>query len=131
VWAICRTDCRVTLIEPLLRRSTFLEESVARLGLGDRVTVMRGRAEDAGQGQFDVVTARAVAPLERLLPWTMPLVAPGGRLVALKGAGAEAEIASASAIARGLGVPTLQVVQVGQGVVDPPTTVVIGIRSPR
>lgn len=129
VWAICRPDCRVTLIEPLLRRSTFLEESVAQLGLAERVAVIRGRAEDQGDLQFSVVTARAVAPLVRLLPWTMPLVAPGGRLVALKGAGAEAEVAEAGPAAVAQGVVRLEVVRLGEGIVDPPTTVVLGIRG--
>ena len=76
VLAICRPDVEVTLVEPLLRRTTFLEEVVADLGL-DRVTVHRGRAESLhGVASFDVVTSRALAPLDRLLDWSMPLVAP-------------------------------------------------------
>ena len=74
--AIARPDLRVTLVEPLLRRTTFLEEVVRTLGLPN-VEVVRGRAEDLhGVRTFDVVTSRAVAPLERLLQWSMPLVAP-------------------------------------------------------
>ena len=85
VLAIARPDLRVTLVEPLLRRTTFLEEVVADLGL-DHVEVVRGRAESLhGRRRFDVVTSRAVAPLGRLLDWSMPLVAPTGALVAMKG----------------------------------------------
>lgn len=92
--AIVRSDLRVTLIEPLLRRYNFLVEAVQELGLGERVTVVRSRAEDA-PGEFDVVVCRAVAPLAKLLKWTMPLLGAGGQLVALKGDTAEDEIAEA------------------------------------
>lgn len=130
VWAIVRPDAHVVLIEPLLRRSTFLSEAVAELGLGGRVEVWRGRAEDAPAAvpAVDVVTARAVAPLERLLGWTVPLLAPGGRLVALKGSTARAELTEATPAAHAAGLVDLDVIEVGAGVVDPPTTVVIGIR---
>ena len=115
----------MTLVEPLLRRTTFLDEVVAELGL-DHVTVVRGRAEDLhGAATFDVVTSRAVAPLERLLGWSMPLVAPTGALVAMKGRSIHEEIASArrtSCTTWRCGVP--EVFEVGAGVVDPPTTVV-------
>lgn len=132
VWAIARPDTRVVLIEPLLRRSTFLSEAVAQLGLGERVTVWRGRAEDAAnQPDFtplDVVTARAVAPLERLVGWTVPLLAVGGRLVALKGSSATQELTDGLAVAIAAGLADLEVREVGAGVVDPPTTVIIGVR---
>lgn len=124
VMAIARPDLAMTLVEPLLRRTTFLDEVVAELGL-DHVTVVRGRAEDLhGHHSFDVVTSRAVAPLERLLGWSMPLVSPTGAMVAMKGQSIHDEIASAQAfLARWrCGVP--EVVEVGRGVVDPPTTVV-------
>lgn len=124
VMAIARPDLAMTLVEPLLRRTTFLDEVVAELGL-DHVTVVRGRAEDLhGRHSFDVVTSRAVAPLERLLGWSMPLVSPTGAMVAMKGQSVHDEIASAQAfLARWrCGVP--EVVEVGRGVVDPPTTVV-------
>ncbi len=75
VVAIARPDLRVTLVEPLLRRTTFLDEVVDELGLAGSVEVVRGRAEELhGARTFDVVTSRAVAPLERLLAWSMPLV---------------------------------------------------------
>jgi 16S rRNA (guanine527-N7)-methyltransferase len=132
VWAIVRPDTRVLLIEPLLRRSTFLAEAVSALGVGDRVTVWRGRAEEAaaqsGFQPLDIVTARAVAPLERLVGWTVPLLAPGGRLVALKGSSATQELAAATAAATAAGLTDLEVREMGGGVVDPPTTVIIGVR---
>ena len=75
VLAIGRPDLTVTLVEPLQRRTTFLDEVIAELGLED-VRVVRGRAEELhGRERFDVVTARALAPLARLLGWGMPLVA--------------------------------------------------------
>ena len=133
VWAIVRPDLTVLMIEPLLRRSTFLTEAIADLGLADRAVVWRGRAEDAaarpGAVGLDVVTARAVAPLERLIGWTVPLMRPGGRLVALKGSSATQELADAQAQARTVGLVDLAVVEVGAGVVDPPTTVITGVRG--
>jgi len=92
--AVARADLRVTLLEPLLRRYTFLAETVDELGLGDQVEVVRGRAEDCDDS-FDAVVCRAVAPLDRLLNWTVPLFYPAGILVALKGASARAELARA------------------------------------
>jgi 16S rRNA (guanine527-N7)-methyltransferase len=103
VLALVRPDCDVTLVEPLLRRTTFLTEAVEELGLSN-VEVVRGRAEELhGRAEFDVVTARALAPLERLLGWAMPLVAPGGELLAMKGSSAAEEIAAAGPVLTRLG----------------------------
>lgn len=126
VWAIVRPDVQVTLVEPLLRRSRFLTETVTDLELSDRVTVLRTRAEDLGPAWpgAGVVTARAVAPLIRLLKWTTPLLAPGGRLIAFKGAGAEQEITEATGLASELGLSGLRAVSVG----NPPATVVLAER---
>jgi 16S rRNA (guanine527-N7)-methyltransferase len=97
VLAIGRPDLAVTLVEPLQRRVTFLQEVVGELGLDDRVRVVRGRAEELhGRERFDVVTARALAPLGRLLGWAMPLVAARGELLAMKGRSAAEEIAAAA-----------------------------------
>ena len=93
--ALARPDLRVVLLEPLLRRSDFLRIAVDELGLGDRVSVERARAEDHRE-RYDVVTCRAVAPLSRLLGWTTHLYSPGGRLVALKGASADQEVQDAA-----------------------------------
>lgn len=92
VWAVCRPDISVVLLEPMLRRTTFLSEVVPRLGLMN-VEVVRGRAESFA-GDAEVVTARAVAPLARLVEFCLPLVRPGGVLLALKGAGVADEIAA-------------------------------------
>lgn len=89
--AIRRPDLEITLLEPLLRRANFLTETIADLGLGERVRVVRARAEDH-DGQYDVVTARAVAPLPRLLIWCLPLLVSAGELLALKGSSAASEI---------------------------------------
>ncbi|MBB1029823.1 16S rRNA (guanine(527)-N(7))-methyltransferase RsmG [Dietzia sp. SLG310A2-38A2] len=92
--ALSRPDLHMTLVEPLLRRSTFLQEVVDELGL--EVRVIRGRAEDkaviAEVGDADVVTSRAVAPLSKLAGWSAPLLKSGGRMVALKGASAADEV---------------------------------------
>lgn len=95
VWAIARPDLHVTMVEPLLRRTTFLEEVAEELGL-DNVTVLRSRAEDVTE-TYDIVTARAVAALEKLARWCMPLVKPGGYLLALKGRSAAEEVERARA----------------------------------
>ncbi len=93
--ALRRPDLRLTLIEPLLRRFTFLSEVVTELGLEERISVRRARADELDE-TFDVVTARAVAPLPRLLTWCVDLVRPGGQILAIKGQAAAAEMAEAS-----------------------------------
>lgn len=132
VWALVRPDLRVVMIEPLLRRSVFLAEAIEVLGLLDRASVWRGRAEDAAHepttSGLDVVTARAVAPLDRLIGWTAPLLSEGGRLVALKGSSAREELDSARAVAAAANVVGLEVREVGAGVVEPLTTVIVGVR---
>ncbi|NYJ03588.1 16S rRNA (guanine527-N7)-methyltransferase [Nocardioides thalensis] len=111
VLAIARPDISMTLAEPLLRRTTFLQEAVEELGL-ENVTVRRDRADALhGVETFDVVTARAVAPLERLLGWCMPLVSPTGELVAMKGTSVEEEVAGAATVLSrlGCGEPVIEV----------------------
>jgi 16S rRNA (guanine527-N7)-methyltransferase len=124
VLAIARPDLRVTLVEPLLRRTTFLDEVVDRLGLGN-VEVVRARAEELhGTREFTVVTSRAVAPLGRLLDWSMPLVRRGGALVAMKGATAADEVAAAAKELRRHQAGAVEVLTLGVGTIDPPTTVI-------
>jgi 16S rRNA (guanine527-N7)-methyltransferase len=104
VLALLLPSSRVTLVESLARRVAFLDECVADLGLAN-AEVVRGRAEDlAGQMAADVVTARAVAPLEKLAGPCLGLLRPGGRLLAMKGASAEAELARARPALGRLGV---------------------------
>lgn len=114
VIAILRPDVELTLIEPLLRRSVFLEEVVDSLGL-THVTVRRARAELCTDlvGSLDSVLARAVAPLDRLAGWTVPLLRPGGRVLALKGASAADELAAARPALLRLGVSTARIRSVG------------------
>ncbi|WP_018654240.1 16S rRNA (guanine(527)-N(7))-methyltransferase RsmG [Actinomadura flavalba] len=133
VLAIVRPDLSVTLLEPLLRRTRFLDEAVALLDLGN-VEVRRGRAEEVvADFEADVVTARAVAPLERLVGWALPLLRPGGELLALKGERAAAELDEARPVLKRFEVRTAELLQVGQGKVEPPTTLVrvVAERAPR
>ncbi len=136
VLAIARPDLRVTLVEPLARRTAFLIEAVEGLGLTRMVRVFRGRAEEAAAGpgggdpfSADVVTARAVAPLDRLASWCLPLTVRGGRLVALKGSSAAEEIAEHAATVERLGGGEPTVHRCGVDVIDPPTTVVEIVRE--
>jgi 16S rRNA (guanine527-N7)-methyltransferase len=100
--AVLRPDLRVTLLEPLLRRVTFLREVIDALSLGDRVTVVRGRAEDH-QETYEVVLARAVAPLAKLVPWCAPLRSPTGTILALKGRSVTDELAAARPVLARIG----------------------------
>jgi 16S rRNA (guanine527-N7)-methyltransferase len=132
VLALLRPDLRITLVEPLLRRTTFLQEVVDDLGLAG-CEVVRGRAEELhGQRSFDVVTSRAVAPLPRLLGWSMPLVAPGGALVAMKGGRAQEEIDGAAKDLRRHRCAPPEVLLLGAeppASLSPPTTVVRVVRA--
>ncbi|GJF34323.1 hypothetical protein KNE206_70230 [Kitasatospora sp. NE20-6] len=122
--AMARPDVSVTLLEPLLRRTTFLEEVVRELGL-DNVTVLRGRAEEMiGKVAVDVVTARAVAPLDRLAGWGMPLLRPYGQMLALKGDTAEQELADSRSALTRLGAVGWSVISVGEGTLETSTRVV-------
>lgn len=125
VLAVARPDLQITLVEPLARRTAFLTEAVDELGL-DNVTVVRGRAEEvaAQVAGADVVTARAVAALDRLAGWCLPLARVGGRLLALKGASAEEEIGEHAAAIERLGGGTPAIRLCGAGLIDPPATVV-------
>jgi 16S rRNA (guanine527-N7)-methyltransferase len=131
VLAMLLTDSEITLLEPMARRVMFLEECVRLLGLPNAV-VRRARAEDvAGHLVADVVTARAVAPLERLAGMALGLVRPGGLVLAMKGAGAEQEIARARPVLDRLGARDVKVVHAGSGKVSPPPTVVRFTAGPR
>ncbi len=124
VWAIQRPDLSVTLVDSLLRRSEFLAETVDELRLNQRVSVIRARAEDLTDVTADVVTARAVAPLPRLLGWLRPLMRATGQLVLLKGAKAADEINAAKPLAQKLGLQPAELLTVaGQGLARPTTVV--------
>jgi 16S rRNA (guanine527-N7)-methyltransferase len=131
VLAIARPDVAVVLVEPMARRTAFLAEVVTRLGL-ECIAIERARAEECvdahGHSRLpaaDVVTARAVAPLDRLAMWCLPLAKVGGQLLALKGESAADEVVThRDVIARlGGGEPVLR--RCGEGVLDVPTTVAV------
>ncbi len=132
--AIARPDLRITLLEPMARRIAWLEEVVETLDLSN-VTVVRGRAEEGPVKDrlknSDVVTARAVAPLDKLARWCLPLLRGGGRMVALKGERAQEELDRDETAVRRLGGVNGQVVVVGADVLEMPTTVLIVERQTR
>ncbi len=94
VLAAMRPDLDVVLLEPMARRTTWLTEVLEATGI--RAEVVRGRAEELhGRRTFDAATARAVAPMDRLAGWALPLLRPGGELLALKGRSAQEELDAA------------------------------------
>jgi 16S rRNA (guanine527-N7)-methyltransferase len=124
VLAMLLPDSQVTLVEAMARRAVFLEECAAELGLGN-VEVRRARAEElAGTVAVDVVTARAVAPLDRLAVIALRLLKPGGVVLAIKGAKAAQEVDAARGVLARLGVRQVEVLLAGSGKVDPAATVV-------
>jgi len=113
VLALQRPDVQVVLVESLQRRAQFLTECVEALGLRNTL-VRRARAEELhGKLEVDVVTARAVAPVDRLAQWSLPLLRPGGRLIAIKGEQALAELEVARPVLARLGAVGSSVVEVG------------------
>ena len=146
VLAIARPDLQITLIEPLERRTRWLAAAIEELRL-TQVQVRRGRAEDfVGRLQAPVVTARAVAPLERLVRWSWPLLSAEGRLLALKGGRAQIELDASRRLLARLQVDQAGVIEVGVDVIEPSARVIeivrpaqpeavqavaVGARSPR
>jgi 16S rRNA (guanine527-N7)-methyltransferase len=124
VLAIVRPDLNVTLVDSMVRRTDFLDEAVDDLGLAVRVRVVRARAEERPGKPVDVVTARALAPLDRLAAWCLPLVVPDGRVLALKGESAADEVAAHRAAVRRLGGAEPAIRCCGGAVLEAPTTVV-------
>ncbi|MBZ4487182.1 16S rRNA (guanine(527)-N(7))-methyltransferase RsmG [Microbacterium sp. cx-55] len=124
VAAIARPDVTWVLIEPMERRTTWLQEQADELGLTN-VEVVRGRAEDWTEGaSLDAVTARAVSALRTLLPLTVPLVRNGGEIILMKGVSADAEIEKAAKQIRHLRLADVRVELVGKDLLDEPTRVV-------
>ncbi|HVF18750.1 MAG TPA: 16S rRNA (guanine(527)-N(7))-methyltransferase RsmG [Mycobacteriales bacterium] len=125
VLALVRPDLRVTLVEPMARRTEFLTEVVAQLGVSE-VKVHRGRAEEhasCAAASYDVVIARAVTDLTTLHAWSSPLLRRGGCLLAMKGGRADEEIAAAAAVFRRDRVMATKHV-LGADLLAEPTTVV-------
>jgi 16S rRNA (guanine527-N7)-methyltransferase len=131
--ALARPGVRVTLIEPLLRRAEFLKEVVDDLSLD--VVVMRGRAEERDVrlelGEMDVVTSRAVASLDKLTRWSLPLLREGGRMLAMKGDRADDEVGEHRRVMNSLGAVDIGVVKCGVDYLTPPATVVVARRGKR
>jgi 16S rRNA (guanine527-N7)-methyltransferase len=129
--AIARPDLEVVLLEPMLRRSEFLIEAVAELGLA--VEVVRGRAEDPWVrdqfGSRDVAVSRAVAALDKLAKWSMPLLRQDGRMVAIKGERATEEVEAHRRVMVASGAVGARVVTCGANYLRPPATVVLARRG--
>lgn len=132
--AVARPDLDLHLVEPMQRRTEWLQQTVTDLGL-DNVTVHRGRAEEFhGSLAAPFVTARAVARLDKLARWCFPLLEPHGTLVAMKGRSAEEELAATTKALRKLGLVEATVTRHGEATLDEPTLTVdcrVVARAPR
>jgi 16S rRNA (guanine527-N7)-methyltransferase len=128
---IAKPGLRVVLVESLLRRTEFLQMVIGELGLD--AAVVRGRAEDAevrqAVGGSDAVTSRAVASLDKLARWSLPLLRPGGRMLAIKGERAPDEVHEHRRVMTELGAADARVVECGVSFLSPPTSVVVARRD--
>lgn len=113
VWALARPDITMVLVEPLQRRIAFLSDAVANLGIADRVQLHAVRAQDFQGPAGDVVTSRALSSLEDIAEWSLPLLAPGGVIVAMKGARADTELSEARESIQRMGIRAASVVRIG------------------
>jgi 16S rRNA (guanine527-N7)-methyltransferase len=129
--AIARPDLHVVLLEPMLRRSDFLHEALSTLGLS--VEVVRGRAEEPSVrkliGETDVAVSRAVAALDKLTRWSMALLKPDGRMLAIKGERAPEELQQHRRVMAALGAVDARVISCGVNYLHPPATVVSARRG--
>lgn len=129
--AIAKPGLRIVLVESLSRRTDFLRGVIDQLGLD--VEVVRGRAEDPDvvkvAGEADAVVSRAVASLDKLARWGLPLLRDGGRLLAIKGERAPEEMRESRRVLTALGAVDARVVECGVSVLSPPTTVVVARRQ--
>jgi 16S rRNA (guanine527-N7)-methyltransferase len=129
--AIARPDLEIVLLEPLLRRSAFLNEVINELGLA--VEVVRGRAEEPGVrnrvGERDAAVSRAVASLDKLTKWSLPLLRPAGRMLAIKGERASEEVERYRRVMAASGAADVRVVTCGANYLRPPATVVSARRG--
>ncbi|WP_314050504.1 16S rRNA (guanine(527)-N(7))-methyltransferase RsmG [Abiotrophia defectiva] len=112
---IAHPELQVTIVDSLQKRLTFIEHLAEELGL-EGVSCVHGRAEDVGQnpvyrGQFDLVTARAVASLNVLAEYCLPLVKIGGQFLALKAQKSDQELEEARAAISILGAKLIKVTE--------------------
>ena len=121
--AIALPEANFVLIEPMERRSSWMLEVIEELGLTN-VEVRRARAEEVLDLKFDIVTARAVAALDKLLRLTVHLLKPGGSLIALKGSKAAEEIEVAKKLQKKLGIASFEIQICGEKFLAEPTSVV-------
>jgi len=121
--AIALPEANFVLIEPMERRSNWMLEVIEELGLTN-VEVRRARAEEVLDLKFDIVTARAVAALDKLLRLTVHLLKPGGSLVALKGSKAAEEIEVARKLQKKLGIASFEIQICGEKFLAEPTSIV-------
>lgn len=133
---IARPDLALTLLDSTAKKLAFCRAVCDVLGLED-VQIVHARAEDAGRqaaraGQFDAAVARAVAPLETLLPWLAPFVRQGGLIVALKSVHVDDEMPAARPVARRLGIALRPPISLFLPQADEPTErrIVVGVRGP-
>jgi 16S rRNA (guanine527-N7)-methyltransferase len=128
---IVEPKLNVVLVESLLRRTEFLRMAVSEIGLDTEV--IRGRAEEPtvrrSTAGCDVVVSRAVAALDKLTRWSMPLLRPGGRMLAIKGERAADEVREHRRVMTALGATDARVVECGVNYLSPPTTVVVARRG--
>jgi 16S rRNA (guanine527-N7)-methyltransferase len=129
--AIARPDLRVVLLEPLLRRSDFLRDVVHELGL--EVEVVRGRAEEPSVRDrlagSDAAVSRAVAALDKLTKWSMPLLKQDGQMVAIKGERAPDEVREHRRVMEASGATDVRVVTCGADYLEQPATAVVARRA--
>lgn len=119
--AVVRPDLHIHLVEPMLRRTTWLSTTAAELGL-DNCTVHRGRAEELhGTLRAPFATARAVARIDKLARWTFPLLEQDGVLVALKGEQAAQELADERRVLERMGMVDAAIRTYGSGLLEVPT----------
>lgn len=122
--ALAQPNARYVLVEPMERRVDWLQIVVDDLGL-ENVRIVRARVEDLVDDEvFTAVTARAVKSLAVLVEWCAPVLGPGGRILALKGASVDAEIEKAKKQIRRARLSEAVVHELGAGSLETPTRVV-------
>jgi 16S rRNA (guanine527-N7)-methyltransferase len=120
--ALAQPGAKFTLIEPMERRSDWLKKMVVELGLTN-VEVLRARAEEVGDA-YEIVTARAVSALPKLLRLVVPITHAGGEVLALKGSKAGEEIEESRKLMKKLGIQGFEIIHVGKEFLAEPTSVV-------